>query len=144
MPKLYLGSCAICVYYIATSPFYIFVGIGHMGILTLLNTSLGIVEEVVTQFCLQESLFVWQNFTTMLCGSDSFTHIGLEDQKDGLVIIKKCTIYNRWLWQTQKLKKKILWKIITLDLMYNVRWFLSMHYYAQWWFYMNNSNQNDK
>ena len=46
----------MCVNCIATSPLYIFVGVGLMGNLTLINLSLGIVEGVLTQFYLQESL----------------------------------------------------------------------------------------
>ena len=54
---VYLVSCAICVYHIATSPLLHFcVGVGLMGNLTLLNSLLGTVEEVVTLFCLHFSL----------------------------------------------------------------------------------------
>ena len=49
-----LGSCVICVYHIAAAP--LVVDVGLMGNLILLNTSPGIVEQVVTHFCIQESL----------------------------------------------------------------------------------------
>ena len=65
------GSCAICIYHVATSLLFtfIFVVVGLIGNITLRNTSIGIAEGVVTQFCLQEWLMCSKNLTSILCSS---------------------------------------------------------------------------
>ena len=56
--SVFLGSCAICVSHIATSPLLHFLGLGLMGNLNFTQHITRDSRGMVTQFCLQESLFV--------------------------------------------------------------------------------------
>ena len=106
---VYLGSCALCIYCIATSPllhYLFFVDVGLMGLHILFNASLGIVEGM-GHSSVHKNHFVWQNIINMMIGSEILTHMVLKGKKNGHVMItnalitggcSKLTMYKMVLW----------------------------------------------